>query len=183
MSGHIFSRFNSISAGVATATLVLAFTLAPTAQAAPNESCTGSPTAECADVTADGIRYTSGVTTVNVGDAAAGTASVNAGTTGIELSRSGVSGAVAPDAEFHTIAWDTDGDPDTAAVDVVSQDGSTPHLVDGNYISVQTYDGDGDPETFRIGATTYTGVQLTQYLVANSSTGGTAISEIGRAHV
>jgi len=176
MSGHIFSRFTSISAGVASATLVLAFTLAPTAQAAPNESCTGSPTAECADVTADGIRYTSGVTTVNIGDAAAGTASVNAGTTGIELSRSGVSGAVAPDAAFLTIAWDTDGDPDTAAVDVVSQDGSTPHLVGGAYITVQSYDSNGDPATFGIGATTYTGVQLAAYLAANSSGSGTAIS-------
>jgi len=173
LAGAGFRKFTAASAVASALALNGA---APTAHAAPNEGCTGSPTAECSDVTADGIRYTSGVSTVNVGDGVAGTTSVTAGTTGIELSRSGVSGAAAPDAEFNTIAWDTDNDPHTAMVDVVSQDGSTPHLVDGNYISVQTYDGNGDPETFRIGATIYTGVQLTQYLVANSSTGGTAIS-------
>lgn len=146
------------------------------AMAAANETCSGSPTADCTDVTADGIRYTSGVATVNVRDAVAGTTTINPGTTGIELSRSGVSGAAAPDAAFQTIEWDTDNDPNTAKVDVVSQDGSTPHLVDGNYITVQTYDGNGDPETFRIGATSYTGLQLAQYLVANSSDTGAAIS-------
>jgi hypothetical protein len=150
--------------------------LACTAHAAPNDGCAGSPTADCTDVTANGIRYTSGVSTVNVGNGVAGTTSVNAGTAGIELSRSGVSGAAAPDAEFNTIEWDTDGDPDTAKVDVVSQDGSTPHLVDGNFISVQTYDSDGDPATFRIGATTYTGLQLVQHLAANSSDAGAALT-------
>lgn len=150
--------------------------LAYTVHAAPNAGCAGSPTAECTDVPADGIRYTSGVGTVNVGDGVPGTTTVNTGTTGIELSRTGVSGAVAPDADFDTIEWDTDDDPDTAEVDVVSQDGSTPHLVDGDYITVKTYDSNGDPASFGIGADTYTGLQLAEYLAANSSGSGTAIS-------
>jgi hypothetical protein len=159
-----------------TLALVLNGGTALTAHAAPNALCTGSPTAECTDVTVDGIRYTSGVSTVNVGNGVAGPASVTAGTPGIELSRSGVSGAAAPNPEFNTIAWDTDNDPNTAMIDVVSQDGTSPHLVGGNYILVQTYDGEGHPETFRIGATTYTGLQLVQHLAANSSVAGTAIA-------
>lgn len=146
------------------------------AKAQVNALCSGNPSADCADVTADGIRYASGINTVNVGDGVAGTTVVNPGTIGIELSRSGVNGAAAPDAEFMTIEWDTDDNPDTAKVDVVSKDGSTPYLIDGNYISVQAYEDNGDPKTFGIGTDTYTGLELVQYLAANSSDTGAAIS-------
>lgn len=136
-----------------------------------NASCAGSPTADCTEVPADGIRYTSGVETVNAGDGVAGTAVVNPGTIGIELSRAGVSGAVAPDADFSTIKWDTDGNPDTAKVDVVSKDGITPQQVDGNFILVLEREANGDPKTFGIGAQTYTGLELAQFLAAHSDSG------------
>jgi hypothetical protein len=184
-------RANGIASGSAGAVLAIPVCLRPlvlavalalngglafTAHAAPNAGCAGNPTADCADVPADGISYTSGVSTVNVGDGVADATSVKAGTTGIALSRSGVNGAVAPDASFATIKWDTDDDPDTAKVDVVSQDGSTPHLAGGDYITVKTYDSNGDPASFGIGTDTYTGLQLAEYLAANSSGSGTAIS-------
>ena len=151
-----------------------AFSSAVAAQV--NVSCAGSPTANCADVPAGGIGYSSGIDTVNVGDGAVGTAVVNPGTTGIALSRSGVSGAAAPDVQFSTIKWDADGDPDTPSVDVVSKDGATPDQVGGNFIVVLDYDTEGKPKTFGIGAQTYTGLQLMQFLAANSSDTGAAIS-------
>jgi len=113
--------------GALAAALVLALSGgAREAEAQVNASCSGSPTANCADVGPDGIRYTSGVTNVNVGDGVPGTTVVNPGTVGIQLSRSGVNGASSPDADFTTIKWDTDNDPDTPEVDVVSMDGSSP---------------------------------------------------------
>ncbi len=168
-----FAAYAPALGGAALAAIAMT---AADAQAQVNAGCTGSPVANCTDVTASGIRYPSGVSSVNVGDGVAGTTDVIAGTTGIELSRSGVSGAVAPDASFATIPWDTDGDPDTALVDVVSQDGSTPYQLDGDYITVKTYDGNGDPATFGIGTATYTGLQLVQHLAANSSDAGAALS-------
>jgi len=145
-------------------------------EAQVNASCSGSPSADCADVGTDGVRYTSGVTTVNVGDGVEGTTAVKLGTIGIELSRGGVNGAVAPDVDFTIIQWDTDNNPDTAKVDVVSKDGTTPYLFYGSYISVDTRDANGAPKTFKIGTNTYTGVQLVQFLAANSSDSGTTIS-------
>ncbi|HYX66397.1 MAG TPA: hypothetical protein VE935_19430, partial [Burkholderiales bacterium] len=141
-----------------------------------NASCAGSPTADCTDVPAAGISYTSGVTTVNVSDGVPGTTLVNPGTVGITLSRSGVSGAPAPDADFSTIKWDTDGNADTPMVDVVSKDGINPQKVGDNFILVLDYDTEGKPKTFGIAAQTYTGLQLAQYLVANSSEAGTPIT-------
>lgn len=150
------------------------------AEAQVNASCSGSPTANCADVGPSGIQYTSGVTTVNVGDGVPGTTAVNPGKIGIELSRTGVNGATAPDVDFTTIKWDTDNDPDTAAVDVVSMDGSTPYLSNGEYITVATYDADEHPETFTIGtgldAVTYSGTELAQYLAGSAPDGGAAVS-------
>jgi len=147
-----------------------------TAHAAANALCSGSPSAECADVTADGVHYTSGVSTVNVRDDVTGTTVVTPGTIGIELSRTGVSGAAAPDVEFMTVLWDTDNDPATEPVDVVTRDGSTPQLINGNYILVTEYDTNNDPKTFEIGTDTYTGLELVQYLAANSSDAGAAIT-------
>lgn len=151
---------------------------APPARAAPNTGCAGSPTANCDDVGADGIRYTSGVSTVNVRDGVAGTAEVIAGTAGIALSRGGVSGAVAPSVAFQTVQWDTDGNAATATVAVLSLDGSTPHKVGDQYVVVKTVKSNGDPETFGIGTSTYTGPQLAQYLAAGSpgAGGGAAIA-------
>ncbi len=149
-------------------------------EAQVNASCSGSPTANCADVGPGGVRYTSGVTTVNVGDGVPGTTVVNPGTIGIELSRTGVSGAAAPDADLTTIKWDTDNDSNTPAVDVVSMDGNTPYLINGGYITVVTYDANQHPETFRIGtgpdAVTYSGTELAQYLAGNAPDSGAAIS-------
>jgi hypothetical protein len=153
---------------------------APGVQAQVNAGCSGSPGADCTDVGPGGISYTSGVTTVNVGDGVPGTTVVNPGTIGIQLSRSGVNGASPPDADFTTIKWDTDNDPDTPAVDVVSMDGSTPYLSNGDYITVATYDAEQNPLTFTIGtgddAVTYTGTELAQHLAANEPGSGAAIS-------
>ena len=151
-------------------------TVASLAVAQVNASCAGGPTANCTDVPAAGISYTSGVDTVNVSDGVAGTTVVNPGTTGIALSRSGVSGAPAPNADFSTIKWDTDGNPDTPLVDVVTKDGTTPQQVGGNFILVLDYDAEQKPKTFGIGTQSYTGLELAQFLVANSSEPGTAIT-------
>ena len=155
---------------------VLILSGAPEVQAQVNAGCSGSPSADCPDVGPDGIRYTSGVAAVNVGDAVPGTTVVNPGTVGIELSRTGVWGATGdvPDVAFQIIKWDTDNDPDTDPVDVVSKDGSTPELVNGNYILVTAYDTEGKPNAFSIGTDNYNGQELIDYLAANSTDPGGA---------
>ena len=174
-SGSTNLRRTLLSLAVAQALLLVA-TGARDALAQANVSCAGSPSADCADVAAGGIRYTSGVSTVNVGDGVPGSTLVNPGTVGIALSRSGVSGAAAPDVEFQTLQWDTDGNTQTDKVAVVSRDGTTPHQVDGNFILVVGYDTEGNANAFAIGAQTYTGLQLVEFLAANSSDTGAAIS-------
>jgi hypothetical protein len=145
-------------------------------EAVVNDSCSGSTSANCADVGSDGIRYTSGVTTVNVGDGVAGTTVVNPGTVGIELSRTGVWGTSgAPDVDFQTMMKDVDNNPATPDVKVVSKDGN-PIQIDGNYIIVTAYETNGDPKTFSIGTANYTGQQLVEYLAANSKDNGFAVS-------
>jgi outer membrane autotransporter protein len=133
---------------------------------------TGCIDGNCPDVPADGIRYTSGVGTVNVGDGVSGVTTVNSGTIGIELSRTGVYGADAADATFQTILWDTDNNSSTPDVPVVTQDGTTPYLFDNNYI----FDNGGDPQTFTLGTNTYTGIALAQFLNSTTSDAGAAIS-------
>jgi hypothetical protein len=133
---------------------------------------TGCVDGNCPDVPVDGIRYTSGVDTVNVGDGVPGVTEVQSGTIGIELSRTGVHGADAADATFQTILWDTDNNSSTPDVPVVTQDGNTPYVVDNNYI----FDNGGDPKTFTLGTNTYTGIALAQFLAANTSDAGAAIS-------
>lgn len=142
------------------------------ALAEANALCSGAPTANCTDVTVDGIRYTNGVDTVNVGDGVAGTTTVDPGTIGIELSLSGVSGEAVSDVEFEIIQWDTDGDDTTDEVDVVSEDGVNPLKVEGEFVLVETYDDSGDPETFSIGTDTYSGMELVEYLAAHSPDAG-----------
>ncbi|MEQ1600752.1 MAG: hypothetical protein HOP04_03115 [Methylophilaceae bacterium] len=147
---------------------------ADTAQAAANALCSGSPSASCSGVTAEGISYTSGITAVNVGDGAAGTTAVNPGTIGIELSRTGVWGTSgAPDVTFKTMMKDVDNNPNTPDVEVVSKDGN-PILIDDNYIIVTAYETNGDPKTFSIGTDNYSGQQLIDYLAANSPDPGGA---------
>jgi hypothetical protein len=167
-------RRHSLVAGVRQFIRVLSIAAALAAASAGDSAAvnTGCVAGACIDVPADGISYTSGVSTVNVGDGVAGTTVVNPGTIGIELSRAGVNGAVAADAEFQTILWDTDDDSNTPDVSVVSRDGTAPYLVDNNYI----FDNDGDPQTFTIGTDIYTGIELVEFLGANSSDTGAAIS-------
>jgi hypothetical protein len=57
--------------------------------AAQNTGCVGGT---CPDVPTDGISYTSGSNTVNVGDGVPGTTEVGAGVIGINLTQSGVNG-------------------------------------------------------------------------------------------
>jgi len=137
-----------------------------------NTTCSGSPTANCTDVPAGGIRYQSGVSTVNVGDGVAGSTVINSGTVGIELSRTGVQGADTPEAAFETMLFDTDDDVDTDDVSVVTRDGSEPYKVEDNFI----LDKGGDPKTFSIGDTTYTGFELAKFLMTTASDAGAAIS-------
>ena len=162
------------------AATVLILSGAPAVQAQVNAGCSGNPTANCNDVGPGGISYTSGVTTVNVGDGVPGTAAVNPGTVGVQLSRSGVNGGSTSDVDFTTIKWDTDSDADTPDVDVVSLDGSTPYLENGQYVTVATYDAENHPETFTIGtgdgAVTYTGTELAQHLAGSAPGSGAAIS-------
>jgi uncharacterized protein with beta-barrel porin domain len=136
---------------------------------------TGCVNGNCPDVPADGIRYTSGVNTVNVGDGVAGTTVVNPGTIGIELSRSGVHGAdEGVTVTFQVIPYDIDPDPDvTEQRDVVSADGVTPLLSDGEYI----FANGGPPATsFTIGAVTYTGDALMEFLATKSIDPGETIT-------
>jgi hypothetical protein len=140
-----------------------------------NALCSGSPTADCADVTADGIRYTSGVNTVNVGDGVPGVTEIIPGRVGVELSRVGVSGTTPVLAVFETIEWDTDDDPATPMVDVVSSDGVDPLKVGDEFILVTGYDSEERPASFSIGADDYTGLELAEYLAAHVPEAGGAI--------
>ncbi len=146
------------------------------ALAEANALCSGSPTANCTDVTADGIRYTSGVDTVIVGDGLAGSTTVAPGTIGIELSRTGEWGDAVSDAEFKIVQWDTDGDSNTEAVDVVSQDGVMPLKVEDEFILVASYDDEDKPETFSIGEETYSTIGLLERLAEDSADAGGVIS-------
>ena len=145
------------------------------AAAQVNSTCSGSPTADCTDVPADGISYSSGVTTVNVGDGAAGETVVAPGKIGIELTRTGAAGAdEGVTVEFQVISYDVDPDPlVTDMRDVVSSDGVTPLLSDGKLI----YATGGPPATtFTIGTVDYTGEQLMEYLAKTSDDPGGSIS-------
>jgi uncharacterized protein YhjY with autotransporter beta-barrel domain len=145
------------------------------AAAQVNASCSGSPTANCTDVPADGISYNSGVTTVNVGDGAAGETLVAPGKIGIELTRTGAAGAdEGVTVEFQVISYDVDPAPGvTELKDVVSADGTTPLLSGGEYI----FANGGPPATsFTIGTVDYTGEQLMEYLATTSDDPGGSIS-------
>lgn len=106
---------------------------------AANTDCSGVnfPTADCPDVPADGINYSSifgGVTEVNVGDGNAGTTIVNPAIPGIWLTQYAPTGNVEPDTSFALIQYDIDP---TAAVDnqyILSADGATPLMSGSNYI-------------------------------------------------
>jgi hypothetical protein len=98
--------------------------------AAQNTGCdVDGSIATCPDVPVDGISYTSVVNTVNVGDGVEGETVVNPGTIGINLFRFGSDGTSDIDVDFATILWDTDEDPDTDDVSVVSADGTSPLLI------------------------------------------------------
>jgi uncharacterized protein YhjY with autotransporter beta-barrel domain len=140
-----------------------------------NASCSGAPTANCTDVPVDGIRYTSVVTTVNVGDGTAGETVVSPGKIGIELTRVGVPGAdEGVDVNYPVISYDIDPDPAVTDLrNVVSADGVTPLLSGGEYIFAHG----GPPATsFTIGATVYTGEALAEYLATTSIDPGQTIT-------
>lgn len=140
-----------------------------------NANCSGGATAECTDITAAGIRYNnSTVDTVNVGNGVSGQVDVTAGKTGIELSRTGVQGADTPEAKFKTVLFDTDNDTATPKVSVVATDDGTPQLVGGSYILA--IGADPETQTYQIGTTPYTGIELAKYLMTTSSDAGAAIS-------
>jgi uncharacterized protein with beta-barrel porin domain len=130
-------------------------------------------TVNLSDVPVGGISYTSGVDTVNVGDGVPGETVVNSGTIGIELSRTGVNGAdEGVTVTFQVISYDIDPDPDVTELrDIVSADGVTPLLSGGEFI----FANGGPPDTsFTIGAVTYTGDALMEFLATSSvDPGGT----------
>ncbi len=136
-----------------------------------NSTCSGSPTANCTDVPVDGISYTSGVTTVNVGDGAAGETVVAPGRIGIELTRIGAAGHdEGVNVEFQVIKFSTDPKDER---NVVSADGVTPLLSDGNFIFAT---GGPPPTTFTIGTVVYTGEALMEFLATTSDDPGGSIS-------
>lgn len=144
--------------------------------AASNALCTDDgTTAECDDVTADGIDYPD-VETVNVEGSVAGTPTVNTGTVGISLTESGVNAPDVPDeTEFLTTYVDHDGDGaeanPTDEVLVVADGGGTAILSGGHYILIT---GPVDDEVYTINATDYTGDELMEYLYSiGTQVGGT----------
>jgi uncharacterized protein YhjY with autotransporter beta-barrel domain len=141
--------------------------------AAVNEGCgVSGSTADCADVPADGILYGWGVTDINVDDGEPGETVVAPGNLGIGLYLYASTGNSDIDTDFGTIYWDTDSNPDTDPVRVVSNNESGPLLVDGQYI----FAGDGDPpEIFTIGTETYTGDELAELLSDPSVAAGGSV--------
>lgn len=158
------------------AAAMLAMLPADRSAAAVNALCSGTPTAECIDLTVDGVRFetrTSGVRTIRIGDGVDGVVDVVAGTSGIALTWNGTPGFSAEaEATYESILWDTDGDPDTDEVSVVSEDGVEPFLVEGEYIF---HDG-GDPPTYTLAGEAYTGLELAQFLAATTDDPGGALA-------
>jgi hypothetical protein len=166
------------------------FVLAPAY--AQNETCEkDGTTANCTDVPTSGIRYHSGTTDINVDDGEEGATDVTPGRRGIELYLYGSTGDSDigtipwdhdddPDTDpvqivedFETILWDTDEDPDTDPVEVLSANGTDPLLVGGEYI----FPGAGDPpETFTVGAETYTGEELAALLAEEAVIPGGSVT-------
>ncbi len=116
---------------------------------AKNTDCVvGGSSATCPDVPVDGISYTSGIDTVNVGDGIPGITVVNSGVAGIELTRVGDFGADATAEATFLVLEDYDIDPTATEdlADVVSADGTTPLLIDGNFIFTDS----AEPPTYTI---------------------------------
>ena len=159
--------------------IVLLALLGSTPGYAQNEGCTlNGDDADCTDVPVDGIVFVTiepgaGATEINVSDGVAGTTTVSPTRPGISLFVYGSDGSDAgADVEFQTMAYDHDNDTDTANISVVTKDGTSPYLVNGQYIR----NLGGNPPTFSLGGTSYSAVGLAQYLTAVSSDGGGTVS-------
>jgi len=163
---------------IAGSALVLTLMLAAPAVSDTSACEVDGSTANCPDVPADGLGYItnfSGVTEMNVGDGVEGETAVNPGRRGIDLYRYGSDGTTDVYMEFETILWDTDENPGTDPVSVVTEDGTSPLKVDGEFI----FDNGGDPRTFTIGADTYEGGELAEFLAESSvDAGGTVTGEL-----
>jgi hypothetical protein len=169
-------RLRSLRSGVLQFICVLAIAVAAASApevAAQNTGCAvGGSTATCPDVPADGISYTSVIDTVNVGDGTVGTVNVDDLVIGIELTRLGALGAdAAAEATFQVLEdYDIDPTATETLADVVSDDGVSPLLIDGNFIFTDS----ADPPTYTIDMDTYTGLELAEFLTTQTDdTGGT----------
>lgn len=146
--------------------------------AASNALCTDDgTTAECDDVTSDGIDYPD-VETVNVEGSVAGTPMVITGTVGISLTESGVDAPDVPDeTEFFSTYVDHDGDgadaDPTDEVLVVADNGGTPILSGGHYIFIT---GPVDDEVYTINSVDRTGDELMEFLHSIGTPAGGTVS-------
>lgn len=152
--------------------------------AAANTGCNEADNiANCTDVPEDGINYFSlvpplfglfPVDTVNVGDGVEGETVVNPGVTGIRLEQIALFGADADaNAEFQILEdYDIDPGAGVTLADVVSADGVNPQLVEGNFI---ISDGAAEP-TYTIGADSFTGGELAEFLAATSTDDGASVT-------
>lgn len=129
-------------------------------------------TATCAGVSPQGVRYTAGVSRIDLGPGGAGgPVTLTPGTVGVSLSRAGSAGNSLGDLSFKTIAWDTDGDANTAKRTVVTLDESTPYLVGEDYIFASAT----DPVTYTIGAQSYSAAELAQHLSSSPALGAAVV--------
>lgn len=145
------------------------------ASAQVNAVCTVSgdgQTATCTDVSAQGVRYTSGIARIDLGNnGASGPVSLNAATVGIQLARSAGGGGSIGDVDFKTVAWDTDGNSSTEKVTVVTFDGTTPYLIGSDYILVSS----AEPEVYTVGTQTYSAATLMQQLASAPGLGSAVV--------
>jgi len=175
----LFDRIRG-TAQVVLLALVLATPLSiagVTAAAAANTNCVvNGTTADCPDVPTDGISYTSGVKTVNVGDGVSGsTAVVPAGTIGINLRETGVdrNDPAIVISYDNVIQYDVDPGSGVTTWYVLADAQGVPILANGQYIR-RTND---NPVTFAInGVTIGNAAALAQHLQGITTNNGGSVS-------
>ena len=161
---------------IALAALLLALLATAPAMAVPDGCEVTGDTANCVDVPASGIHFSNDdVNEVNVDDGVAGAIEIAPGTPGIVLEETGqFGGDPGAHADFDRMLYDTDDDPETPDLWVVSFDGS-PHMVDGDFIYVLDSD---EPGLFQVGESgaTYSGIELAEFLATTSPDIGASVS-------
>ncbi|MBW3098359.1 autotransporter outer membrane beta-barrel domain-containing protein [Pseudohoeflea coraliihabitans] len=162
----------AFAALVATLLYLLPFQDVPAARAANSGCSVSGSVANCPDVPADGIRYGSGVKTINITDFAGDSTNVQWGVIGIHLYENGANGSSATSTSFTNqvhldLVPDDDNTPDTW---VVANSAGQPVLSGGYHIIVT------GTNSFSINGTPYNGTQLAQHLASTSSSSGGTVS-------